>query len=261
MGISERLAGNIRSLANAVVDGSLCFDGAASPAILREQLATISGIDRSVVDYVTLRVLGEADLDLRQNPHLFENTSTYPNGTQQVEVSHQGGAPWRSYAAMYRWAAARARPLAYRVSEAEVENPAKPSYDMSWRRTGTCRPTPPPTSTFETLEHLNHNYIRSVQESDVRWFEENLAADFRCSNPDGSIVDRAGFLAQTARPVTISNLQAGDVEIRKMGDFAIIHATTSYNLPDGAYGRGRYTDVWIKQNGRWLAVSAHVTRA
>jgi len=30
--------------------------------------------------------------------------------------------------------------------------------------------------------------------------------DFRCSNPDGSLVDRSGFLAQTARPVTISDL-------------------------------------------------------
>jgi hypothetical protein len=47
----------------------------------------------------------------------------------------------------------------------------------------------------------------------------------RHSNPDGSLVDRKGFLAQTARP-----------------------------------GSGRYTDVWACQHGRWLAVSAHVTR-
>jgi len=113
----------------------------------------------------------------------------------------------------------------------------------------------------ETLDELNRNYIRSVQESDARWFDEHLAGDFRCSNPDGSIVDRGGFLEQTARPVTISGIQAGDVEIRLMGDFAIIHATTSYILPNGSTGSGRYTDVWARQNGRWLAVSAHVTRA
>ncbi len=113
---------------------------------------------------------------------------------------------------------------------------------------------------LEILDELNRNYIRSVQESDVGWFDEHLAGDFRCSNPDGSIVDRAGFLAQTARPVTISGIRAGDVEIRLMGDFAIIHATTSYTLPDGRPGRGRYTDVWARQGGRWRAVSAHVTR-
>lgn len=112
----------------------------------------------------------------------------------------------------------------------------------------------------EILEELNHDYIHSVQHSNVARFDEILAADFRCSNPDGTLVDRAGFLAQTARPVTIANLEANDVEIRLIGDFAIIHATTSYTLPDGSPGHGRYTDVWARQNGHWLAVSAHVTR-
>jgi ketosteroid isomerase-like protein len=99
-----------------------------------------------------------------------------------------------------------------------------------------------------------------VQTSDVRRFGEILAEDFRCSNPDGSLVDRAGFLAQTARPVSISNLEAHDVEIRIMGDCAIIHARTTYTRPEGGVGSGRYTDVWARHQGRWLAVSAHVTR-
>ena len=116
------------------------------------------------------------------------------------------------------------------------------------------------TADLETLTRLNHDYIRSVQNSDVRRFDEILAADFRCSNPDGSLIDRSGFLAQTARPVTISNLEALDVEIRIFGDVAIIHARTSYTTADGRPGMGRYTDVWARQNGQWLAVSAHVTR-
>ena len=112
----------------------------------------------------------------------------------------------------------------------------------------------------EVLARLNGDYIRSVQNGDVRRFDEILAADFRCSNPDGSLLDRDGFLAQTARPVTISDLQAHDVEIRMFGDVAIIHARTSYTLADGRPGAGRYTDVWARQNGKWLCVSAHVTR-
>ena len=116
------------------------------------------------------------------------------------------------------------------------------------------------TSNLERLTRLNRDYIRSVQNSDVRRFDEILAADFRCSNPDGSLIDRSGFLAQTARPVTISNLEALDVEIRMFGDVAIIHARTSYTTGDGRPGAGRYTDVWACQNGQWLCVSAHVTR-
>ena len=115
-------------------------------------------------------------------------------------------------------------------------------------------------SDLEQLRELNRDYIRSVQHSDVRRFDEILADDFVCSNPDGSLVDRAGFLRQTATRVNITNLQSHDVTVRLMGDFAIIHARTTYSLPDGHEGAGRYTDVWARRDGRWLAVSAHVTR-
>jgi ketosteroid isomerase-like protein len=110
------------------------------------------------------------------------------------------------------------------------------------------------------LQRLNRDYIRSVQTSDVKRFGEILAEEFYCSNPDGSLVDRKAFLEQTARPVTITGLEAQDVLIRMLGDIAIIHARTTYTLPDGRAGSGRYTDVWARQNGRWLAISAHVTR-
>jgi ketosteroid isomerase-like protein len=111
-----------------------------------------------------------------------------------------------------------------------------------------------------TLEQLNRDYISSVQNSDVRRFDQILAEDFYCSNPDGSLVDRKGFLTQTATPVTIKNLEATDVMIRLVGDVAIIHARTTYTLPDGREGGGRYTDGWAKRDGRWLAIFAHVTR-
>ena len=115
-------------------------------------------------------------------------------------------------------------------------------------------------SDHDVLEQLNRDYITSVQNSDVKRFEEILADDFLCSNPDGSLVDRAAFLRQTAKPVTISNLKAEDVVIRILDDVAIIHARTTYTKPDGSAGGGRYTDVWARRDGRWLAVSAHVTR-
>jgi ketosteroid isomerase-like protein len=117
----------------------------------------------------------------------------------------------------------------------------------------------------EILEQLNRDYIASVQNCDVRRFDEILAADFYCSNPDGSLVERAAFLKQTAQPVTISGLEACDVKIRLFGppgheNVAIIHARTAYTTADGEPKSGRYTDVWARQGDRWLAVSAHVTR-
>jgi ketosteroid isomerase-like protein len=113
---------------------------------------------------------------------------------------------------------------------------------------------------LDELTRLNRDYINAVQNCDVKRFDEILAEDFYCSNPDKSLVDRAGFLKQTAMPIAIRDLAAHDVNIRLMGDFAIIHARTSYTLPDGNTVFGRYTDVWARRGGTWLAVSAHVSR-
>ncbi|HWL18271.1 MAG TPA: nuclear transport factor 2 family protein [Bradyrhizobium sp.] len=113
---------------------------------------------------------------------------------------------------------------------------------------------------IDELTTLNRDYVASVQNSDVKRFNEILAQDFYCTNPDKSLVDRAAFLRQTALPVRIRNLTAEEVKIRVLGDFAIIHARTSYTTPDGQHAYGRYTDCWARQNGKWLAVSAHVSR-
>jgi ketosteroid isomerase-like protein len=121
-------------------------------------------------------------------------------------------------------------------------------------------PTAATRGDLDALLALNDDYIRSVQNGDVRRFGEILADDFLCSNPDGSLVDKAGFLAQTARPVTIRGLAAEEVKVRILGDVAIIHARTSYTTTEGERRNGRYTDVWARRDGRWLAVSAHVTR-
>jgi len=115
-------------------------------------------------------------------------------------------------------------------------------------------------SDLDTLQELNRGYIRSVQSSDVRWFDENLAEDFVNSNADCSFVDRAGFLAQIARPCPVASLAAEDVLIRTLGEVAIIRARTTYVKPDGQPGAGRYTDVWARRGERWLCVAANVSR-
>ena len=82
-----------------------------------------------------------------------------------------------------------------------------------------------------TLTALNRDYIHSVQHGDVQRFEEILAEDFLCSNPDGSLVDKKQFLAQTARPVTIS----GSAHYRRCRDHPRAH-----QLHHGRWG----TAVW-----------------
>jgi ketosteroid isomerase-like protein len=131
--------------------------------------------------------------------------------------------------------------------------------------TATAGAAPPSTPAVAAddralLVKLNEDYVKSVLTSDAARFEQLLAAEFRNTNPDGTILDRAAFLAQVARPSNLKSLACEDVEIRVLGDTAIIHARTVYETSDGRPGSGRYTDIWQKRNGEWKAVAAHVTR-
>ncbi len=115
-------------------------------------------------------------------------------------------------------------------------------------------------SDLETLTDLNLNYVRSVEESDVGWFDEMLAEDFLCTLSDGSLVDRTAFLEHTAHPAGITDLVAHDVNVRLLGEYAIVHARTTFTKADGQPGASRYTDVWERRDGRWVCVSAQITR-
>lgn len=112
----------------------------------------------------------------------------------------------------------------------------------------------------DKLRLLNEDYVRAVAQSDVRWLNENLSDDFLNTNPDASLVDKAGFLVRIAQPVGVTGLRPENVNIRLFGDFAIIHARTVYTKPDGTAGAGRYTDIWARQGGRWVCVAAQVAR-
>ncbi len=59
------------------------------------------------------------------------------------------------------------------------------------------------TNDIDKLTALNHDFVASVQNSDVRRFDEILAPEFYSTNPDKSLVDRAAFLEQTAKPVAM----------------------------------------------------------
>ena len=111
------------------------------------------------------------------------------------------------------------------------------------------------------LRDLNHNYVRSVGDADVRWFDQHLAADFYNTNPDGSVLERAAFLAQIGRGSPVSEIREHDVKIRLFGDYAVIKARTSYKKPDGSAGAGWYTDDWQLRPEGWRCVSAHVSRS
>jgi ketosteroid isomerase-like protein len=111
----------------------------------------------------------------------------------------------------------------------------------------------------ETLHRLNADYLRAVVESDTDWFAEHLSDDFVCTLADGRRIDKAEFLRRTAEGSGASNLTYDDIDVRLLGNVALVHGVT-HSVRDGSPTSLRYTDVWRLNEGRWEAVAAQLTR-
>ena len=94
----------------------------------------------------------------------------------------------------------------------------------------------------------------------MRWYSENLSEDFLITAPDGALLDREGFLKRIANPYPGTAAEAVDVNIRILGDVAIIHSGYRDTKSTGEFGYGRYTDIYERRKGRWLCVAAHFMR-
>ena len=112
-------------------------------------------------------------------------------------------------------------------------------------------------SDLEILTQLNADFLASVENGDVRRFEQILAEDFTASLPDFLLRDKKQFLDMMAAPRPFAELKADEVKIRLLGDFAIIHAHMTFRTPDGVRRQGRYTDDWQRRDGKWLCVTAN----
>ena len=111
------------------------------------------------------------------------------------------------------------------------------------------------------LERLNDEYVNAFMNADLEWYQEHLAEDFVCIESDGSLLDKSRFLLNTAKGPDVYDYKLHDVDVRTYGSVALVQATGSWIGKDNAKGISRYSDVYVKLDGRWKTVSAQTTRA
>ena len=133
---------------------------------------------------------------------------------------------------------------------------AMPAIKHPWRGTD------PAGDDLAVLTALNAQYVQAFRDADVAWYDAHLAPDYQVVFGDGSVHDRAAALADFAKPYfaeRIADFPLDKVRIRRFDDVALIHAENAYTLKDGRKGVNRYTDIWVKREGRWWCVAAHIT--
>jgi ketosteroid isomerase-like protein len=116
----------------------------------------------------------------------------------------------------------------------------------------------------DVLWYLEQDWNDAVLTKNKDWFEKNYAADFTSiGSESGKLANKAEDIADSVDPkLTMEAVDTTGMDIRIDGGRAIVtgvfHTKGTY---DGkAFDRRiRYTDVWIRRDGRWVAWASQGT--
>jgi Domain of unknown function (DUF4440) len=115
-----------------------------------------------------------------------------------------------------------------------------------------------PSDTDE-LVHLEHRWLAAAMQRDTSVLDEILADDFIDVNSRGEVRDKADHLRSTSAPAH-TRQTLGELKVRIYGPAAVVTGLNTIAAPDGSFtARVRFTDVFVKRDGRWRAVSAQET--
>ena len=116
------------------------------------------------------------------------------------------------------------------------------------------------------LLSLERQWNEALRTKNIAWFEQHLAGDLTdVSSGNGALHRKAEYLADVKADTTsYETLELSELRVRLQGNAGVV---TGVNRIAGHDWRGgkfdvrlRFTDTYIKRNGRWLAWASQHTR-
>jgi ketosteroid isomerase-like protein len=112
------------------------------------------------------------------------------------------------------------------------------------------------------VSQLNRDWIASYAKRDTATMQRILANDFLQISPIGTKFDLAGTIRNVGSQEMTTIAAIDSSSVRVFGNSALIVSYTHFSISSKGQttnGRNCYSDLYIKRNGVWQAVSGHVT--
>src|SRR6266550_5875480 len=116
----------------------------------------------------------------------------------------------------------------------------------------------------QEIRRLEREWFESYVRGDRVTFDRIVADDVVMTYGNGKVGNKSEAIAEIKAPADASySLTSDDVQVRVYGDTAIV---TGRVTEKGTFNgrslnsQSRYTDVWVRRNGRWQVVAAQNTR-
>ena len=119
----------------------------------------------------------------------------------------------------------------------------------------------------QSVQKLERAWLDAYEQHDVKAMEAIVADDFTITFPNGGIQTKPQIIAslKSPRPADGRSMKfrTEEVQSRGYGDVVILVGivVTEYQR-DGktvSESRQRYTDTYVKRNGRWQVVASHLS--
>lgn len=114
------------------------------------------------------------------------------------------------------------------------------------------------TSAKAAILRQEARWLEALIKGDRATIASLLAPGYRHINSSGTLLDRDQELATASEPA--GPMKWSDLAITLSGDTGIVHGLNTMDQA-GKTVRERFTDVFVKQNGTWLAIAAQETIA
>ncbi len=118
----------------------------------------------------------------------------------------------------------------------------------------------------QEVRRLERAWLDAYEQHDVKAMDAIVADDFTITFPDGSMQTKSQILDSIKAPRNPASLSSKfyteEVKARVYGDTVIlIGRVVSEYLRDGktVKDQSRYTDTYVKRNGRWQVVGSHLS--
>jgi hypothetical protein len=114
----------------------------------------------------------------------------------------------------------------------------------------------------DVLRAIEQRLPQAWTRHDRAFIESVLAPEWSVTQADGSMLTREMVLGSFFDAVTFDANAVDDVTVQLFGTTAIVRGrTTASGMLNGQHfnARIRFTDVFIKRDGRWQAIVSHAS--
>jgi ketosteroid isomerase-like protein len=119
-------------------------------------------------------------------------------------------------------------------------------------------------SAADEIKRIENDWVAAVKAKDAAKLSEILADSWVGLGWDGKTTDKAQNLAELkAQGNSLDSFEMGPMRVRLFGNAAVVTGSdTEKSTESGKDTSGKYiwTDVFVKQNGKWRAVSSQSTK-